>query len=69
MQDYSRAEAQFKSCIQLAPDFDQSYLNLANLYAMRNETDRARGVLENLLRVQPANQAANQALQMLQSPR
>jgi tetratricopeptide (TPR) repeat protein/peroxiredoxin len=69
MQDYSKAEAQFRACIRLVPDFDQSYLNLANLYLMRSDTGQARNILEELLRIQPSNQAANQALQMLQSPR
>jgi tetratricopeptide (TPR) repeat protein len=69
MQDYSKAEARFRTCIQLVPGFDQSYINLANLYAMRNDTEHARGVLEELLRIQPENAAASQALQMLGSPR
>jgi len=69
MQDYSKAEAQFRTCIRLVPGFDQSYLNLASLYSMQNDAEQARSVLEDLLRVQPGNPAANQALQMLQSPR
>ncbi len=69
MQDYANAEAQFRTCIRLVPDFDQSYLNLANLYAMRNDTEQARSILQELLRIEPGNPAAQQALQMLQSPR
>jgi tetratricopeptide (TPR) repeat protein len=69
IKNYPQAEAQFKTCIRLAPGFDRSYLNLANLYAMRDNSSLARDVLEELLRVQPGNPAANQALQALQSPR
>jgi Flp pilus assembly protein TadD len=65
-QDYSKAEEQFKSGIRVAPRFDQSYLNLARLYAMRGEKENAKAVLRELLRVIPDNAAANQAMEMLQ---
>jgi tetratricopeptide (TPR) repeat protein len=65
-QDYSKAEEQFKSGIRVAPTFDQSYLNLARLYAMRNDKDGAKGVLLDLLRVQPQNPGAKQAMELLQ---
>jgi tetratricopeptide (TPR) repeat protein/peroxiredoxin len=65
-EDYSKAEEQFKSGIRVAPRFDQSYLNLARLYAMRGEKENAKAVLRELLRVEPDNAAANQAMEMLQ---
>jgi Flp pilus assembly protein TadD/peroxiredoxin len=65
-QDYSKAEEQFKAGIRVAPDFDQSYLNLARLYAMRGEKEKAREVLGELLRRQPQNPGAVQAMEMLQ---
>jgi Tfp pilus assembly protein PilF len=65
-QDYARAEEQFKTCIQIAPNFDQSYLNLARLYAIRNDKEKAREALQELLRLQPQNQAAKQAMQVLE---
>ena len=65
-QDYARAEEEFKRCIRLAPGFDQSYMNLARLYALRNDKAQAREVLQELLRVQPENAGARQALGMLQ---
>jgi Flp pilus assembly protein TadD len=65
-QDYSKAEEQFKTGIQVAPNYDQSYLNLARLYAMQNNKERAREMLLELLRIQPTNQAALQALGVLQ---
>jgi Tfp pilus assembly protein PilF/peroxiredoxin len=65
-QDYAKAEEQFKTCIRVAPSFDQSYLNLARLYALRNDKQQAREVLLELLRLQPQNPGARQALEMLQ---
>jgi tetratricopeptide (TPR) repeat protein/peroxiredoxin len=65
-QDYSKAEEQFKSGIRVAPRFDQSYLNLARLYAMRGDKENAKAILRELLRVEPDNAAANQAMEMLQ---
>jgi tetratricopeptide (TPR) repeat protein/peroxiredoxin len=63
---YAQAEDQFKTGIRVAPSFDQSYLNLARLYAMQNERDKARETLLELLRAQPDNNNAKQALEMLQ---
>jgi Flp pilus assembly protein TadD len=51
--------------MQLVPDFDQSYLNLARLYAVRNQRDKATAVLQELLHQQPQNTAATKALEML----
>jgi tetratricopeptide (TPR) repeat protein len=65
-QQYEKAEDQFKTGIRVAPGFDQSYLNLARLYAMRSDRQKAKEVLLDLLRVQPDNQRAKQALQLLQ---
>jgi Flp pilus assembly protein TadD/peroxiredoxin len=64
--DYSKAEEQFRTCIRLVPTFDQSYLNLARLYAMRSDREKAREVLQELLQMQPQNQAAIQAMKMLE---
>ena len=65
LQNYAKAEEQFKTGIKLAPNNDQSYLNLARLYAMQNDRDKAREVLEELLRIQPQNPGAKQALDIL----
>ena len=65
-QNFPGAEEQFKSAIQAAPQFDQSYLNLAHLYVMREEKDKARLVLQELIRIQPENRSAHQALESLQ---
>src|ERR1035437_8623208 len=64
-QDYSKAEEEFKTGIRVAPAYDQSYLNLARLYAMRSDKQKAREVLLELLRIQPQNPGATQAMEML----
>lgn len=64
--DFARAEEEFKAGIRVAPEFDQSYLNLARLYVMQNDRQKAREVLLELLRVEPSDAAAKQALEMLQ---
>jgi tetratricopeptide (TPR) repeat protein/peroxiredoxin len=65
-QDYAKAEEQFKAGIRVAPNYDQSYLNLARLYAVRSRKEEARRVLQELLNIQPGNQGAARALEMLQ---
>jgi tetratricopeptide (TPR) repeat protein len=64
-QDFEKAEEQFKTGIKVAPSFDQSYLNLARLYALRGDKEKATEVLQDLLRLQPQNRGAMQALEML----
>jgi len=64
-QDFPKAEAQFKAGIQIAPSFEQSYLNLARLYTLQNDKAKARDVLLQLLRAQPGNTEARQALEKL----
>jgi len=49
----------------VAPDFDQAYLNLARLYVILQEKEKARAVLQALLREQPQHKMAQQALEML----
>ena len=64
-QRYPEAEEKFKACIRIAPNFDQSYLNLARLYLVEKDNDKARAVLQELLRNQPQHKMAQQMLQML----
>ena len=65
-QQYAKAEDHFKTAVRVAPQFEQSYLNLARLYAIENQREQARAVLMDLLRLQPDNAAARQALESLQ---
>ncbi len=62
---YAEAEAKFEECIRKAPDFDQAYLNLARLYLISNEKEKARSTLQALLQRQPQHKMAQQMLQML----
>ena len=64
-QHYSEAEVNFKTCIQVAPEYDQAYLNLARLYMIGRDNEKAREVLLALLRKQPENKVAQQTLEML----
>ena len=65
-QRYPEAEEQFTMCIRAAPNFDQGYLNLARLYVLLNDKEKAREVLQTLLRLDPQHKVARQALEMLQ---
>ena len=65
-QNYAKAEEEFRTGIRVAPNFDQSYLNLARLFALQNNREKAREVIQELLRLQPENPGAKQALGMLQ---
>jgi Flp pilus assembly protein TadD/peroxiredoxin len=63
--DYAEAEEQFRTCIHLVPGFDQSYINLARVYAIQGDKAKAREALQDLLRLQPENPAAKQAMEIL----
>lgn len=65
--NYAKAEEEFREGIRRAPAFDQSYLNLARLYALQDDRERARQVIEQLLRLQPDNTKARDAMSVLQS--
>ena len=65
LQDNVHAEDQFKTGIRLAPDNDQAYLNLARLYAMENDKEKATQILNQLLQIQPSNATALRALDQL----
>lgn len=62
---YAEAQEKFARCIRVAPNLDQGYLNLARLYAVMNDKEKARSVLQDLLQRQPENKIAQQSLEML----
>ena len=57
--------ASFEESIRVAPAFDQSYMNLARVYALEGAPDKARSVLLDLLKQHPGHVQAQQALQQL----
>ncbi len=66
LQQIDKAEQQFRIAMQVAPANDQAYLNLARVYVLRNDTNAARIVLQDLVKLQPQNAKAAQALALLQ---
>jgi Flp pilus assembly protein TadD/peroxiredoxin len=64
-QRYPEAEEQFKKCMDRVPEFDQAYVNLARLYLLLNDKEKARTVLQALLKKQPQHKMAQQMMQML----
>jgi len=60
-----QAVATFQQCIQVAPGFDQAYLNLARVYSLENALDKARAVLLELLKQRPGHQPAQRMLEQL----
>jgi Flp pilus assembly protein TadD len=51
--------------MRLAPAFDQSYLNLARVYALENQPEKARTLLEELLKQHPDHAPARKMLEQL----
>jgi Flp pilus assembly protein TadD len=60
-----QAVASFEECIRVSPGFDQPYLNLARVYALEDAPDKARGVLQKLLKQHPDHVQAKQMLEEL----
>lgn len=59
------AEDAFLGAIRIAPEFSQSYVNLARLYSLQGNFAKARGVLEQLLKKKPGDPEALQELSQL----
>jgi tetratricopeptide (TPR) repeat protein len=59
------AVASFEQCIRIAPAFDQAYLNLARVYTLEGARERARNVLNDLLKHHPDHPQAKQMLEQL----
>jgi len=55
----------FEECIRVAPAFDQAYLNLARVYDLEGTSERARGVLLELLKQRPENAQAQEMMKHL----
>ena len=59
------AVASFEECIRVAPAFDQSYLNLARVYALEGAPEKARTILLELLKQHPDHAQAQSMLAQL----
>jgi tetratricopeptide (TPR) repeat protein/thiol-disulfide isomerase/thioredoxin len=59
------AVATFETCIRIAPEFDQPYLNLARVYSIENAPAKARAVLLELLKQHPDHPQAVSMLSQL----
>jgi tetratricopeptide (TPR) repeat protein/peroxiredoxin len=59
------AVASFQESIRIAPGFDQAYLNLARVYAVEENPEKARAVLQDLLKQHPDHPAALSMLEQL----
>jgi Flp pilus assembly protein TadD len=59
------AVASFEECIRVAPAFDQSYLNLARVYALEDTPQKARAILQELLKQHPDHAGARNMLEQL----
>lgn len=62
------AVAAFRYGIEVAPDDDAFYLNLAGVYVSQENRPAARAVVESLLRRKPGSARARQALRELDTP-
>ena len=58
--------AAFRYGIEVAPDEEISYLNLARVYARQGDRIKARDILQQLLARRPSNAAALKALRELE---
>ncbi len=54
-----------KTCIRVAPAFDQAYLNLARVYSIEGVPGKARAVLLELLKQHPENLQAQKMMEEL----
>ena len=61
------AVAALRYGIQVAPDNESFYLDLANVYAGLSNNEAARSVLELLLERKPGSESAKRALRRLES--
>src|SRR5947199_10735891 len=61
------AVASFQERLRVAPGFDQSYLNLARVYALEGASDKARSLLLDLLNHHPCHEHAQEMLKQLRN--
>lgn len=54
----------YRQSIQIEPFYTQAYLDLARAYLMSNDLKNAREILDRVLKFDPGNEAARQALKL-----
>jgi tetratricopeptide (TPR) repeat protein len=52
----------FETCIRVASSFDQAYINLAKVYALKGQVEQAAAVLHQLLEQHPDHAMARKLL-------
>jgi Flp pilus assembly protein TadD len=63
--DANNAIVAFRYGIEVAPDEDDLYMNLARAYVNRGDREKARQVIEKWVTRKPANEMARRALRTL----
>ncbi len=56
----------FEQSIRVAPAYDQAYLNLSRVYAIEGDREKAKSVLQELLKQHPDNSQAKEGLKQLE---
>jgi cytochrome c-type biogenesis protein CcmH/NrfG len=62
---FEKAEKNYQRALQLRPDYERAQLNYAALLFQMQEKQQARKLLEKVLKKNPLNLEARQALQMI----
>jgi Flp pilus assembly protein TadD len=61
-----QAKQSFADSIRLAPAYDQAYLNLARVFSIEGDREKARAVLLKLLEQHPGHTQAQEELKQLE---
>ena len=59
------AVAAFQECIRVAPLFNQAYLNLARVYVLEGDSNKARALLSEFLKKSPSDTLVQRALEQI----
>jgi Flp pilus assembly protein TadD len=63
----SKAEKYYTTALALDPDYEPLLLNIAGLYAYKKDFKKSKQFLEQILRKNPSNMQAKQALQQIKN--
>jgi tetratricopeptide (TPR) repeat protein len=62
----AEAVQSFEQCIRVAPTYDQAYLNLARVYEIEGDREKAKTILQELLKQHPEHVQAREELKRLE---